>query len=155
MRMTKVNAPQNHSHIYRSISTTRGAVCSTAILIVRLRSRSSPGVVRSSATSVKVVGSPFSKRIRWEELERFEVRPWQRYPYQGCVVLLSGHAIPILGIGAAGRPRSRDQRHRWQVQKPIDHLNEVLANWRETHTDTGNIERSPLTDQRPSVEPET
>jgi hypothetical protein len=49
----------------------------------------------------------------------------------------NGRVIPILGIGAAGRPKRKDELHRLQVQEPIDRLNEVLVDWREARTGGG------------------
>ncbi len=152
--MTRARDAKNHPDVYRSVSTTRAAVFATAGLVGFIVIAALPGRgeivgyifapvfflvatrwwrlgVHVETHGVKVVGSLLSKRIAWEEIDRFEVRPWLRYPYQGYVVLTGGRAVPILGIGAAGRPKSKDQRHRRQAQEPIDRLNEALAQWRE------------------------
>jgi hypothetical protein len=151
--------PSAHGHqrVYRSVSTTRGALCATGLLVGLIVLASVPGKaqivgyifapvwtigtwrtwrvgVHVQDNGVKVVGALVSKRIAWEEIDHFEVRPWLRYPYQGHVILKSGRAIPILGLGAAGRPKGRDEHHRQQVQGPVDRLNEVLSQSRATST---------------------
>jgi hypothetical protein len=89
--------------------------------------------VHVEADGVRVVGIVASKRVPWEEIDRFEVRQWQRYPYVGHVVLNSGRAaIPIVAITTTG-PRGKEWTRR-QAQAPVDRLNEALADWRNGST---------------------
>lgn len=158
MRLSRASFKMGrHPRTYRSISATRGAVFATVLLVVFIIIAVVPGKgqvvgfifaplwligtwrvwhlgVEVEDDGVKVVGVLISKRIAWGEIDHFEVRPWQRYPYQGHVVMKNGRVIPILGIGAAGRPKRRDEIHRLQVQEPIDRLNGVLADWNKNRT---------------------
>jgi hypothetical protein len=87
--------------------------------------------VHVEADGVKVVGFFASKRVPWNDIDRFELRPWQRYPYVGHVVLSGPRsAIPIAAITTAG---GANDRHRRQAQEPIDRLNEALARWRSVN----------------------
>lgn len=151
--MIGVSAARNRPRVYRSASAIYGALLATAALAGAIAIAVVPGRgeivgyifapialafawrawrwgVHIETDGVKVVGSFVSKRVTWEEIDHFDVRPWQRYPYQGHVVLKNGRPIPIFGI-SAGRPES--ERHRRQAQEPIDRLNEALEQWRATH----------------------
>jgi hypothetical protein len=83
--------------------------------------------IHVEADGVKVVGFLLSKRFRWEEIDHFAVLPLGGYPYVGHVVLRNGRQVGTYGIGAPGRPKSKAQQFRLQVQRPIDELNQVLA----------------------------
>jgi hypothetical protein len=163
-----VNSTQNRSRIYRSVSTTRGAVFVTAVLIGLIALCAVPGRaqvvgyiftpiwlvgtwrvwrlgVHIEAGGIRVVGSLFSRKVAWKDIDHFEVRPWLRYPYQGHVVLRGGRApIPILAISAGGR---KNELHLRQVQEPIDRLNEALADWRDDHATKADAERNVFASQ--------
>lgn len=139
------------ARVYRSASATRGAVFSTVVLVGLVALALVPGRgevvgyvfaplwliwtwrswqvgVHVETGGVKVVGALASRRIAWEEIDCFDVRPWLRYPYTGYVVLTGARRpIPVMGITTAG---GESERHRGQAQEPIDHLNEALAEWR-------------------------
>jgi len=158
MRMT----PIARQRVYRSVSTTRVALfCTVALVVfVAAAAMATPGrdqiawsvgavcllvltwrawqwgvVVEDDG--VKVVGSLISKRIAWDDIDRFEIRPFQQRPYTGYVAVRSrNRPIPIIAISAAGLPKRRDDCHRRQVQEPIDQLNEALEHWRTNHRQT-------------------
>lgn len=75
---------------------------------------------------VKVVGYLFSKRTPWEEIDRFEVQPFQNYPYAGHIILRNGDERLIPGL-EVGRPKT--ERGRQKVQQKVDELNRELADW--------------------------
>lgn len=151
-----------HRRVYRSTTTVHGAVFATIVLVGLIVLAAVPGRgqiagyifaplwlivtwrawrwgVAIEDGGVKVIGSLISRRFSWDEIDHFAVKPWQRYPYQGHVIMKNGRAVPIFGIGAAGRPKRRDEHHRLQVQEPIDRLNELLAGWRQAHEGRSNI----------------
>jgi hypothetical protein len=74
---------------------------------------------------VRVVNPLRSYRLRWDEIERFELaRPTAGvYPLAGHVILRSGRVIPLVGITV---PRFFTQRLKPRAQAPIDDLNALL-----------------------------
>jgi hypothetical protein len=152
--MTGVHERAGRPRLYRSPSALHAAELATAVLIGVLVLAIVPGRAQvvgyifaplwAAATwrawrlgvhirpdGITVAGALLSKRIAWRDIDRFEVRPWLRYPYQGHVVLKDERtSIPILAISSR-RPKS--ERHRRQVQDPVDGLNEALARWRKAH----------------------
>jgi hypothetical protein len=92
--------------------------------------------IHIEADGVKVVGFLLSKRFRWEEVDHFEVLPLGRYPYVGHVVLRDGRHVGTYGIGAPARPKSKAEQFRLQVQRPVDELNQVLADRHGTERPT-------------------
>jgi hypothetical protein len=141
--------------VYRSVATLHGAWSATVVLIGVIILAAIPGReqiagcvlaplwllatwrawrmgVYLEAGGVKVVGALISRRLAWEEVERFEVRAWHRYPYTGYVVLRDARpAIPLKAITTGG---GKNERHQHQAQAPIDQLNEALAAWKQANT---------------------
>lgn len=146
----RMGIAHSQHRVYRSVSTLRGALFATAlmpcgIVLAVLGGRAAivgyalaplgalmaawawRAGVHVHCDGVKIVGI-LSRKVRWEDIERFEVRPWQRYPFTGYVVLSGGgRAIPIMAITTAG---GDTHEHRAQAQKPIDELNALLEQWR-------------------------
>ncbi len=138
--------------MYRSVSTLRGALFATALVpagiaIAVFAGRAAPvgyvlaplgallavwawrAGVHVEHDGVKVVGI-ISRRVPWKDIDRFDVRPWQSYPYTGYVVLTGTRPpLPIMAITTAG---GKTEQHRLQAQKPIDELNDALETWRAT-----------------------
>lgn len=156
MRISGVDFMEGHRRIYRSTTTVHGAVFAMIVLVGLIVLAAVPGRgqivgyifaplwlivtwrawrwgVAIEDGGVKVIGSLISKRFSWEEIDHFKVRPWQREPYHGHVVLKSGRLVPIWGLGVARLSKRRDEHHRLQVQEPIDRLTELL-------TSTGTVE---------------
>jgi hypothetical protein len=132
----------------RSVSTLRSAICSSVATLACVALAVIPGKaqvvgialvglfllvtwrlwtagIRVEVNSIKVVGLLRSRRVAWNEIDRFTVAPFAGYRYVGHVVLRDGTDIGCLGIAAATRPNG--PRHQAQVQHPIDHLNRILA----------------------------
>jgi hypothetical protein len=86
--------------------------------------------IHVEADGVKVVGFLLSRRFRWEEIDHFAVLPLGGYPYVGHVVLHDGRQVGTYGIGAPGRPKSKAEQFRLRVQRPVDELNQLLAEQR-------------------------
>jgi hypothetical protein len=84
--------------------------------------------IRIEADGVRVIGLIGSRSVRWEEIDRFAVAPAAGYPFIGHVFLRGGRDLWTFGLSAAGWPRS--ERRRLQVERPIQELNEALAEWR-------------------------
>jgi hypothetical protein len=142
------------SGLYRAESTTRAAAFTTAVLVGLIVLAVVPGRaeiagyifaplwlvatwrawrlgVHVEADGVRVVGFLGSKRVAWEDVDHFEVRPWGKYPYVGYIVLTGARMpVTIVGITTAG---GKTDRHRLQAQVPIDRLNGALAEWREAN----------------------
>jgi hypothetical protein len=139
-----------HRRIYRSASTARWAIgggvataafCVLAVVPTRTQGlgfvmapllllmtwRTSVMGIYVEADEIKVVGFCLSRRFRWDEVDHFAVLPLGGYPYVGHVVLRDGRKVGTYGIGAPGRPKSRAEHFRHQVQQPVDELNQVLA----------------------------
>lgn len=78
---------------------------------------------------VKIVQYVTTKRVAWEDIDHFAVLPAGNYPFAGQIVI-RGRSRPLViaGMGAAARPNPDAKR--LQVQKPIDELNAILAEWR-------------------------
>lgn len=83
--------------------------------------------IHVEASGIKVVGFLLSRRFSWQEIDHFAVLPLGGYPYVGHVVLRSGRQVGTYGIGAPGRPQSKAEQFRRQVQGPVDELNQLLA----------------------------
>lgn len=81
--------------------------------------------VHVESDGVRVVNPLRSYRLRWDEIERFELaRPAVGvYPLAGFVNLRSGRVIPIVGITV---PRFFTRRLKPRAQAPIDELNVLL-----------------------------
>jgi hypothetical protein len=145
----------SHRRVYRSIATIRAAIgCSAATigfcvlaalpgdsrglgfvlapLLLIMSYRAWTAGIHVEADGVKVVGFLLSRRFRWDEIDHFEVLPLGRYPYVGHVVLRDGTRVGTYGIGAPARPKSKAEQFRLQVQRPVDELNQVLADRRGT-----------------------
>lgn len=145
---------ESHSTVdrrtYRSVSTLRAAVGATAaavgFAVVAVLPGGAQGLgltlapicaltawrawvagIRVEARGIKVVGFLLSRRFRWEEIDHFAVEPLGRYPYVGHVVLRNGRHVGTYGLGAPGRPQSKAEHFRGQVQRPVDELNALLA----------------------------
>ncbi len=142
--------------VYRSVSTTRSAVGLTvsgiaagvvaaiqgtgqiffaawAVLFLAWAWRQWNLGVHLEVGGVRVVGFWRSVAVPWESIDRFDVSPHGRYPFAGYVILNSGRQpILIMAIGSAARPKSRLEHFRRQVQRPVDELNQVLAERRES-----------------------
>jgi hypothetical protein len=79
--------------------------------------------VRLESDGVRVVNLLRRQRLRWDEIERFELAPAGIYPYAGHVILKSGRDIPIGGITV---PRFLTDRLKPRAQEPVDELNAIL-----------------------------
>lgn len=79
---------------------------------------------------VRIVQYMTTKPVAWEDIDHFAVLPAGNYPYAGQIII-RGRTRPLViaGMGAAARPNPEAKR--LQVQKPIDELNAILAEWRE------------------------
>lgn len=86
--------------------------------------------VRADDAGVRVVNLVTTKRLRWDEIDRFELAPTGVYPYAGHVILKSGRDIPISAITV---PRFLTERYKPGAQRPIDKLNELLDAARRRH----------------------
>ena len=140
-----------HRRVYRSISTVRSAVVSTvgaiafgvvgvipgnaqifcagfAVVLVLMAWRYWNLGVHLEAGGVKLFGFFRSTRVSWESIDRFDVLPRGIYPYVAHLIRNDGHQpMPVMGLGAPARPKSRLESFRSQVQRPVDELNRVLA----------------------------
>lgn len=141
------------ARVVRSVSTTRAAVGVSAAAIGAVVLAVVPGKaqivgvvfavaflltawrawvagIHVEADGVRVVGILGSRRFAWEKIDHFAVGPFAGYQYVGHVVLRDGRDIGCLAIAAATRPHG--ERHRLEVQRPIDQLNAILAAWRSS-----------------------
>jgi hypothetical protein len=87
--------------------------------------------IQVDADGVKVVtflGG--SRRVAWEDIDHFAVLPLRRYPYVGHVVLRDGRTLATFGLST---DLEKTERNRLEIQRPIDELNETLADWRQTN----------------------
>ncbi len=85
------------------------------------------------ADGVKVRGIVFSKYVPWSDIERFEVRAAGNWPFVGFIVRHGGRRpISIAALSTPGWPKSRFETFRARVQGPVDELNQLLAQWRES-----------------------
>jgi hypothetical protein len=82
---------------------------------------------RVEADSVKVVTLFRSRRVSWSEIDHFAVMPLGTYPYVGYVVLRDGRKFGTFGLSASSR---KAEANRLRVQRPVDALNQVLADRR-------------------------
>ncbi len=87
--------------------------------------------VRVRDDGVIVGGFLWAKRVPWTDIERFTAEPSGGYPYVGRIVRNGGHR-PIVIAGFDSGRKATD-KHRRQVQAPIDQLNAVLERWRADH----------------------
>jgi hypothetical protein len=134
--------------IYRSRSTTRWAIISTAtavgcaviafiparihvfgwvagplFLVAAWRMWASG--IRVGDAGVRMVSYFGSRQVGWDEIDHFAVLPLGQYPYVGHVVLSDGRTIGCLALAAPGWPKRESSR--LKVQEPIDELNQILA----------------------------
>jgi hypothetical protein len=153
--MTMSAGLPRHRRVYRSVGTVRAATgCSVATtgfcvlaavpgnsrglgfvlapLLLVMSWRAWTAGIHVEADGIKVVGFLLSRRFRWEEIDHFEVLPLGGYPYVGHVVLRDGRHVGTYGIGAPARPKSKAEQFRLHVQRPVDELNQVLADRRRT-----------------------
>jgi hypothetical protein len=169
MSSAQAGGPPHHRRVYRTsstVSTAWGATVATVVvaglavlpepaqilLIVmvallplvtwrawRLGVYVEPGGVR-------LVQYVTTKRLAWEDIDYFAVMPSGSYPFIGHVVLRTGQRpIPIAGMGAAARPNPEGKR--LQVQRPVDELNQVLAEWRQATGWTAPLHDPSLSDR--------
>jgi hypothetical protein len=89
--------------------------------------------IRIEPDGIEVVGFLLSRRFGWDKIDHFAVRPLGGYPYVGHAVLRDGRQVGTYGLGAPGRPKSKAEQFRLQVQGPVDQLNEALEQWRAEH----------------------
>lgn len=152
-----VSAGAPHRRVYRSTSTARWAVATSVATIGFCVLAAVPGSsqglgfvlaplcllmswriwvtgIHVEAGGIKVVGFLLSRRFRWDEIDHFAVLPLGGYPYVGHVVLRDGRKVGTYGIGAPGRPKSKAEQFRLQVQGPVDELNQVLVERRRGWT---------------------
>lgn len=148
--MTVVAGVPPRHRIYRSTSTARWAIGASVATIGFCVLAAVPGNSRGlgfvmapllllmtwrawvtgihvEADGVKVVGFFLPRRFRWDEIDHFAVLPLGGYPYVGHVILRDGRKVGTYGIGAPGRPKSKADQFRLQVQRPVDELHQVLA----------------------------
>ncbi|HEY1778678.1 MAG TPA: PH domain-containing protein [Solirubrobacteraceae bacterium] len=102
-----------------------GVIPATVWMAVILASRVG---VHVEPGGVRIVNILRRHRLRWDEIERFDLAPAGVYPLAGRVVLKSGRGIPIEGITV---PRLFTEQLKPNAQKPIDALNALLASARE------------------------
>ena len=148
--MTAAAGQSKHRRIYRSSSTARWAIGASVAtigfgvlaavpgdsqslgfvmtpLLVLISWRIWVVGIRVDANGIKVVGFFLSRRFRWVEIDHFAVLPLGGYPYVGHVVLRDGRKVGAYGIDSPGRPKSKAEQFRLQVERPVDDLNQVLA----------------------------
>ena len=85
--------------------------------------------VDSDAVTVATTFS--SHRVSWQEIDHFAVLPRGRYPYVGHVVLRDGRTLATYGLSTSGR---MTERNRLAIERPINNLNAILADWRKANT---------------------
>lgn len=76
---------------------------------------------------VKVATVFLSRKVAWEDIDRFAVMPLGRYPYVGYVVLHDGRKFGTFGLSTSAR---KTEKNRLQIQGLTNALNEALAQWR-------------------------
>jgi hypothetical protein len=107
-----------------------------AALVLLMACRMWVADIRVGPDGVKVGSLLRSRKVPWSDVERFAVMPLGRYPYVGCVVLRDGRKFGTFGLStSAGHSEGR----RLHVQRPIDELNEILAERRATGETTADI----------------
>jgi hypothetical protein len=80
---------------------------------------------------VKVLGFLKTKHVAWADIDRFAVMPMGNYRFVGHIVLRDGRPpMSIWSLAVGNRPDPEAKRLR--VQRQVDELNQVLAQWRET-----------------------
>jgi len=84
--------------------------------------------VHVSSLGVKVVGFVSTRRVSWEDVDRFEAKPAGGYPYVGYLVRKQGRPIVIVGISTGG---AATEAHRLEAQRPVAQLNQMLREWQE------------------------
>jgi len=84
--------------------------------------------IRVGSDGVKVVTAFLSRRVSWDEVDRFAVLPLGRFPYVGYVVLRDGRKFGTFGLSTSSR---QTEANRLRVQRSVDDLNQVLAERRE------------------------
>jgi hypothetical protein len=146
-------ATHEHKRVYRTVSTVRASWGATAVMIGLVVLAVVPGKaqlfgvifgipwliatwrawilgVYVEPACVRIVQYVTSRRVPWEDIDRFAVMPAGNYPFAGYIVLRAKHRpIVLAGMGAAARPNPEAKR--LQVQRPIDELNEILEEWRQ------------------------
>jgi hypothetical protein len=83
------------------------------------------------ADAIKIVGFIRTRRLRWVEIDHFDVRPAGAYPFVGWVVPTTGRAVPVLGLSTGRGTRDTRELYRAKVQEPVDQLNALLSHYRE------------------------
>jgi hypothetical protein len=144
MSLTSGSTP---SRVYRSVGTFWGAIALTVggavFLVVGVtggRGRIAAFVIgallllaawrmwvagiRVDAEGVTVGTFLLSRRVSWQDVDRFAVMPLGRYPYVGFVVLRDGRKFGTFGLATSV---GKSERKRLEVQRPIDELNQIHA----------------------------
>jgi hypothetical protein len=81
------------------------------------------------ADGIAVVNLLRRRRFRWVDIERFQLAPAGIYPFAGHTILKSGRDIPL---GAITVPRIFTARLKRYAQEPIDELNALLREARQS-----------------------
>jgi|SRR5579863_1718027 len=79
--------------------------------------------VHVETDGVRIVNAFRTRRLRWDDIERFELAPAGIYPFAAHAVLKDGSDIPIGGITV---PRFATTRLKPRAQEPIEELNALL-----------------------------
>jgi hypothetical protein len=158
--MTSVWAPPRR-RVYRTIATLwaaiGGAVAAGVFLVIGVtHERGRVGVlvvagitllaagrmwttgIRVQADGVTVGAFVISRRVSWSEIDHFAVMPLGRYPYVGYVVLRDGRKFGTFGLATSA---DETEGNRLRVQRPIDELNSILADWRQAEAREGPTNR--------------
>jgi hypothetical protein len=102
----------SRAHVY-------GGVCAVMMLVLGVRIRMAGAYLRGD--DISIVGFLSTTRVRWGDVERFEVAALAQYPY-GVYLVRSGNGgrTPIVALsgGRMGGGRA--------AQKCVDELNEAL-----------------------------
>jgi hypothetical protein len=113
-----------------AITGGRGKIAALvgAVLLFLLAWRLWMAGIRVGSDGVKVVTVFLSRRVSWDEVDRFAVLPLGRFPYVGYVVLRDGRKFGTFGLSTSSR---QTEANRLRVQRSVDDLNQVLAERRE------------------------
>jgi hypothetical protein len=84
--------------------------------------------IHPDAHGMKIVTVFLSRQASWSEMDHFAVMPLGRFPYVGYVVLRDKRKFVTFGLSTSSR---RTEANRLKVQRQIDEVNRVLADWRD------------------------
>jgi len=83
--------------------------------------------VHIRSDGVKVQHWIGSHTLSWDEIDRFDVSPFEKYPYVGHVILKNGKEVISLGLST---PHKKNASY---VQVPVAELNALLDERRHAH----------------------